>query len=70
MRALVHDPDAPRGLRLGEAPDPTPAPGQALVEVAAMDRRRVAEVRLRPPVEGEARTATEPVEGDSRRRDR
>lgn len=35
MRALVHDPDAPHGLRLGDAPDPTPGPGQALVRIAA-----------------------------------
>lgn len=36
MRALIHDPAAPRGLRLGEAPDPVPADGQALVEVRAI----------------------------------
>jgi len=35
MRALVYDPGAPHGLRLGEAPDPEPGPGQALVRVAA-----------------------------------
>lgn len=35
MRALVYDPAAPHGLRLGEAPDPVPGPGQALVQVAA-----------------------------------
>ena len=35
MRALVHDPDAPYGLRLGEAPDPEPAAAQALVQVTA-----------------------------------
>lgn len=35
MRALVHDPDAPHGLRLGEAPDPTPGPGQIVVRVQA-----------------------------------
>ena len=35
MKALVHDPDAPHGLRLGEAPDPDPGPSQALVQVAA-----------------------------------
>ena len=34
MRALVHDPDAPEGLRLGEAPDPGPGPAEVLVEVA------------------------------------
>lgn len=36
MRALVHDPDAPAGLRLGDAPDPVPEPGQVLVEVGAV----------------------------------
>ncbi|MEQ7129050.1 zinc-binding dehydrogenase [Actinopolymorpha sp. B11F2] len=35
MRALVADPSAPHGLRLAEAPEPVPAPGQALVKVAA-----------------------------------
>ncbi|HEY1569584.1 MAG TPA: hypothetical protein VGF68_21310, partial [Solirubrobacteraceae bacterium] len=35
MRALVHDPDSPHGLRLGEAADPTADPGQALVRVEA-----------------------------------
>lgn len=35
MRALVFDPNAPHGLRLGDAPDPTPGPGQALVRVEA-----------------------------------
>ncbi|WP_438803457.1 zinc-binding dehydrogenase [Nocardia brevicatena] len=35
MRALVYDPTARHGLRLGEAPDPVPGPGQALVQVAA-----------------------------------
>lgn len=36
MRALVHDPHAPAQLSLAEAPDPTPGPGQALIEVAAI----------------------------------
>ena len=36
MRALLHDPDAPGGLRLGDAPDPEPGPGQALVAVEAI----------------------------------
>ena len=36
MRALLHDPDAPAGLRLGEAPDPEPGPSQALVDVRAV----------------------------------
>jgi NADPH:quinone reductase-like Zn-dependent oxidoreductase len=35
MRALIHDPDAPHGLRLGEAPDPEPGPAAALVQVSA-----------------------------------
>ncbi|MGP3972593.1 zinc-binding dehydrogenase [Streptomyces sp. 8N114] len=35
MRALLVDPSAPAGLRLGEAPDPTPGPHQALVRVTA-----------------------------------
>ena len=35
MRALVHDPDTPYGLRLGEAPDPEPGPSDAIVHVAA-----------------------------------
>ncbi|MDI5981953.1 zinc-binding dehydrogenase [Amycolatopsis magusensis] len=35
MRALLADPAAPGGLRLGEAPEPVPAPGQALVRVSA-----------------------------------
>lgn len=35
MRALVYDPAARHGLRLGEAPDPVPGPGQALVRIAA-----------------------------------
>ena len=32
MLALLHDPAAPHGIRLGETADPTPAPNQALVE--------------------------------------
>lgn len=35
MRALLTDRSAPAGLRLGEAPDPVPAPHEALVRVAA-----------------------------------
>jgi NADPH:quinone reductase-like Zn-dependent oxidoreductase len=35
MRALIHDPAAPHGLRLSDLPDPVPGPGEALVEVAA-----------------------------------
>ncbi|NJC65111.1 zinc-binding dehydrogenase [Planosporangium flavigriseum] len=33
MRALVVDPDAPSSLRLGEADEPVPGPGQVLIEV-------------------------------------
>lgn len=33
MRALIVDPGVAGGLRLGEAPDPVPGPGQVLVEV-------------------------------------
>ncbi|MGH3769019.1 MAG: zinc-binding dehydrogenase, partial [Pseudonocardiaceae bacterium] len=33
MRALVVTPGSPSGLVLGEAPDPAPAPGEALVEI-------------------------------------
>ncbi|MFE9598209.1 zinc-binding dehydrogenase [Streptomyces hokutonensis] len=33
MRALIVDPGVAGGLRLGEAPDPVPGPGQLLVEV-------------------------------------
>jgi hypothetical protein len=35
MRALVHDPGATQGLRLGEAPDPEPGHADVVVEVAA-----------------------------------
>jgi NADPH:quinone reductase len=35
MRALVHDPGAPHGLRLGEAPDPRPGASQVMIRVAA-----------------------------------
>ncbi|MEV8393005.1 MULTISPECIES: zinc-binding dehydrogenase [unclassified Streptomyces] len=36
MRALLYDPEAPQGFRLGEAPDPVPTESQALVEVHAV----------------------------------
>ncbi len=35
MRAIVNDPAAPHGLRLGEVPSPRPGPDQVLVRVAA-----------------------------------
>lgn len=35
MRAIVHDPGAPQGLRLAEMPVPRPGPGQVLVAVEA-----------------------------------
>jgi NADPH:quinone reductase-like Zn-dependent oxidoreductase len=35
MRALVYDPGAPHGLRLGEAPDPLPGASQVMIRVAA-----------------------------------
>lgn len=35
MRALIHDPAAPHGLRHDDVPDPVPGPNQALVQVAA-----------------------------------
>lgn len=41
MRALVHDPDAPGSLRVGEARDPEPGPSEVLVDVAALLARRV-----------------------------
>ena len=34
VRALVVDPSAPAGVRLGDVPDPVPGPGQVLVEVS------------------------------------
>ncbi|MFI7643766.1 zinc-binding dehydrogenase [Nonomuraea sp. NPDC049400] len=36
MRALVHNPDAPHGLCLGQAPDPVPRDDQVLVQVRAI----------------------------------
>ncbi|MDI5974702.1 hypothetical protein [Amycolatopsis magusensis] len=36
MRALVHDPAAPRGLRLAEVPGPVPTASQALVGIKAV----------------------------------
>src|SRR5215211_9544395 len=35
MLALLYDPAAPHGLRVGDAPNPQPGPSQALVRVAA-----------------------------------
>jgi NADPH:quinone reductase len=34
VRALVVDPSAPAGVRLGDVPDPVPGPGQVLLEVS------------------------------------
>lgn len=36
MLALLHDPGAPHGLRLGDAPDPVPNANQALVAIDAI----------------------------------
>jgi len=36
MRALIFDPSAPAGLRLGDTHDPVPGPSQALVRVGAI----------------------------------
>src|ERR671911_549990 len=36
MRALVHNPDAPQGLQLGDVPEPDPRPSEALIRVAAV----------------------------------
>jgi NADPH2:quinone reductase len=36
MRAIIYDPTAPHGLRLGETPDPKPSEHEALVEVHAI----------------------------------
>ncbi|HEX4250810.1 MAG TPA: alcohol dehydrogenase, partial [Pseudonocardia sp.] len=35
MRALVVAPGSPSGLVMGEAPDPTPAPNETLIEVVS-----------------------------------
>jgi NADPH:quinone reductase len=35
MRAVVHTPDAPHGLDLGDVPEPEPRPSEALIRVAA-----------------------------------
>jgi NADPH2:quinone reductase len=48
VRALIHDPGAAQGLRLGEVPDPLPRPHEALVEVAAISFN-YGELAYRPP---------------------
>jgi NADPH:quinone reductase len=40
IRAILVDPDAPARLSLGEKEEPTPAPGEALVRVAAISLNR------------------------------
>ena len=40
IRAVLVDPSAPGNLRLGEAPAPTPLPGEALIRVAATSLNR------------------------------
>jgi NADPH:quinone reductase-like Zn-dependent oxidoreductase len=40
MRAIVHDPSAPHGLRHGDVPDPVPGPSEALVRVTAVSLNR------------------------------
>ena len=52
MRALLIDHSAPNHLRLGEAPDPVPGPGQALIEVVGTSLNR-GEVAFRAPAGAE-----------------
>ncbi|MFI7698137.1 zinc-binding dehydrogenase [Nonomuraea sp. NPDC049480] len=47
MRALIYDPAAAHRLRLGEAEDPAPAPGQALIQVTAVSFN-FGEIAFRP----------------------
>ena len=51
MRALLVDPDAPGGLRLGDAPEPEVAPNQVLVDVRhlALNFGDLRGSRARPP---------------------
>ncbi|MFI6294980.1 zinc-binding dehydrogenase [Nonomuraea sp. NPDC050790] len=51
MLALVVDPGAPASLRLAEAPEPQPSPGQLVVEVShiSLNRGEVTFAGSRPP---------------------
>jgi NADPH:quinone reductase-like Zn-dependent oxidoreductase len=51
MHALLYDPGAPHGLRLGETADPVPGPSQALVAVhaASLNFGEVAFISRRSP---------------------
>jgi NADPH:quinone reductase-like Zn-dependent oxidoreductase len=51
MRALVTDPSAAPPLALGEVPEPSPGPGEALLEVAAasVNRGEIRSAAAQPP---------------------
>jgi NADPH:quinone reductase-like Zn-dependent oxidoreductase len=76
IRAILVDPDAPARLSLGEKEEPTPAPGEAIVRVAAISlnrgevrRAQSAEAGFNPgwdfagTVEKSAEVGTGPPEG-------